>query len=151
MGLFLLCSCKGQRFYWESKFRVQSQNGLVRDDLIKKFALTDNLSTWHPVFGKFCRALPSTRAHLFVCWKEDEVRVVSSYSGSLKGDEPVRAKKRTIEKYLVNISKQDGHVEHRQIMEYIRKNYRVRNEEERLLTYGRGSIIIKSELSGESY
>ncbi len=147
--LSLLCSCKGQRFYWETKFLVNSQNPSVQENLIKKFTLTDNLSTWHPVFGKYCSALPSSRANLFVCWKDKEVRIVSSYAGALKGDAPVRKKQSTIQKYLARISSQDGYSEHRDIIGFVKKHYRITGEEERLLTYGRGSLMIKNELGEE--
>lgn len=149
MLTLLLSSCKGQRFYWETKFLVNSQNPAVQETMIKKFTLTDSLSTWHPVFGKYCSALPSSRAYLFVCWKDNEVRIVSSYSGALKGDAPVRKRQSTIHKYLAKISSQDGYNEHREIIQFVQKNYRVTGEEERLLTYGRGSIMIKNELAGE--
>lgn len=150
MLTLLLSSCKGQRFYWETKFLVDLQNPAVQENLIKKFTLTDNLSTWHPVFGKYCSAVPSNRGHLFVCWKDKEVRIVSSYNGALKGDAPVRKKQTTIQKYLAKISSQDGYNEHREIIQFVRKNYHVTGEEERLLTYGRGSIMIKNELAGEN-
>lgn len=145
-GLFMLSSCKGHRFYWESKFQVTANDPKIQETLIRDFSLTDNLSTWHPVFGKYCSAVPSNRGHLFVCWKENEVRVISSYSGALKGDAPVRKKEATIQKYLRKITDQDGYKDHRAILEFIRKNYRVSREEQRLLTYGRGSIMIKNEL-----
>lgn len=144
--LMILCSCKGQRFYWETKFLVSTQNPVSQESLISKFALTDNLSTWHPVFGKYCSAVPSNRGHLFVCWKDNEIRVISSYTGALKGAAPVRKKEATIKKYLAKISSQEGYRDHWSINQFVRKNYRVTGEEERLLTYGRGSIMIKNEL-----
>ncbi len=149
LGLVFLSSCKGHRFYWETKFLVTNQNPSLQENLIRNFSLTDNLSTWHPVFGKYCSAVPSNRGHLFVCWKDKEVRVISSYTGALKGDGPVRTKDATIQKYLVKISSQDGYNDHREIKQYVRKNYRVTGVEERLLTYGRGSIMIKNELGEE--
>lgn len=147
LSLVLLSSCKGQRFYWESKFFVSESNPVLQENLIKRFSLTDNLSTWHPVFGKYCSAVPSNRGHLFVCWKDKEVRVISSYNGALKGDDPIRKKQSTIQKYLAKISSQDGYKDHWEINRFVRQNYRVTGEEERLLTYGRGSIMIKNELS----
>ena len=102
-----------------------------------------------PVFGKYCSALPSNRAHLFVCWKDREVRIISSYVGALKGSAPVRTKEATIQKYLQKISSEEGYQEHREIILYVRKHYRINAEEERLLTYGRGSIMIKNELGEE--
>lgn len=149
--MLLVTSCKGQRFYWETKFEVESQNQSQREDLIKRFSLTGNLSTWHPVFGQYCSALPSNQAQLFVCWKKHEIRIISSYNGALKGDAFVRKKPATIQKYLAKISAQGGYTEHTQLIEQVRKIYKVRNTEERLLTYGRGSLIIKNELSGEAF
>lgn len=144
--LIVLTACKGQRFYWETKFQVKAQNYSTREKLVRKFSLTDTLSTWHPVFGKYCSALPSGQAHLFVCWKDNEIRIISSYNGSIKGDASVTTKTATIQKYLAKISSQDGYEEHRAILQFVRKNYQTTLEEERLLTYGRGSVMIKNEL-----
>jgi hypothetical protein len=144
--LFVFSSCKGQRFYWETKFQVREQNAEAREHMTNNFVLTNNLSTWHPVFGEYCSGLASVQANLFVCWKGDEVRVISSYAGAIKGDDTEILGMRTIEKYLEMITKQEGYQEHKAIAKFIERNYKVKNRVERLLTYGRGSLIIKQEL-----
>lgn len=149
LSLIFLASCKGQRFYWESRFTVAEASLVQKEALVKAFKLADTMSTLHPVFGKYCAALPSYRAHLFVCWKEKEIRVVSSYSGALKGDAFIRTNPATIGKYLAEITDQPGFNEHVDINEFIRRTYRVKKFDERMMTYGRGSLLIKDELSGE--
>lgn len=145
-SLVILASCKGQRFYWESSFRVADNTVTKKEAMIRAFKLTGNLSAWHPVFGRYCAALPSYRANLFVCWKEEELRVFSSYNGAVKGDAHIRTGPSTVEKYLRSVADQPGFAEHQDIKKYVERNYRIRSKTERLLTYGRGSILIKEEL-----
>ena len=146
LGLFFLASCKGHRFYWESRFTVTDNSPAKKEVLIKKYGLTGKLHDWHPVFGQYCAGLPSVRAHLFVCWKGNLVTIASSYEGVMKGDESVRKSLSTVSKYLKTVEAQPGYSEHNEIADYIHQNYRVKEREDRLLSYGRGSVLMKEEL-----
>lgn len=146
-GLLLLTSCKGTRFYWESKFSVESVTETQKKALRKNFDVTTDLTSWHPVYGRHCSGLKAHLAHLFVCWKGNELRIVSSYPGILKGDRPVRKKLSTVNKYIDSTANYPGHSEHRAISEYVEKTFRVLKKSERILMYGKGSLIIKDELS----
>lgn len=149
-ALLFLSSCKGHRFYWESRFTVGEYSEAKKTELIDHFKLTGKLSDWHPVFGQYCAGLPSLRAHLFVCWKGKTVKIASSYEGVLKGDEHVRESLSTVSKYLRKVAGQPGYSEHNQIADYIHQHYRVKDREDRLLSYGRGSILMKEELDRET-
>ncbi len=143
--LFGLSSCKGTRFYWETKYLLpDSHNHLA---FMKKFNLTVNMSDWHPVFGKYCSSYKSHLAHLFVCLQTNEIRIVSSYPGILKGDNPISDNPDTLEKYLERVRNIPGYQEHMEIKKYFGEARGARLKSERLLTYGKGSLIIKEELS----
>jgi hypothetical protein len=145
--LFTFASCKGTRFYWESNLTLKSFTASDWHSLQTAFALDAELSGWHPVFGKYCMGLKSTEAHLFVCHKKDEIRIVSSYEGILKGDAPVTTASKTLEKYLHAVSDKPGYDTHIDIKSWIMKKYTVLRHSDRLLNYGRGSFILKDELS----
>ncbi len=144
--LFFLTSCQGTRFYWETRYEVTR---LTQDQLMlnQKLKLTKEMSAWHPIFGKYCSSLDSDKANLFVCFKEDEIRIVSSYPGILKGDLPVRKNPDTIRKYLTIIKDQPGFREHFEAEKYIETQFEVKKKDVRLLMYGPGSSILKDELS----
>lgn len=144
--LFILSSCQGTRFYWETRYETTR---LSNDQITlnQKFKLTKEMSAWHPVFGKYCSSLESDKANLFVCFKGNEVRIISSYSGILKGDLPVRRNPDTIRKYLTMIKDRPGFREHFEIEKYIEAQFEVTKKDVRLLMYGPGSSILKEELS----
>jgi len=144
--LFSLSACKGTRFYWETRYDMtDSHNHLA---FMKKFNLTVSMSDWHPVFGKYCSSYKSHIAHLFVCLKGNELRIVSSYPGILKGDNPVSDNAGTVGKYLERVRNIPGYQEHSDIKAYVENELRAKMKMERLLTYGKGSLIIKEELAG---
>lgn len=148
--LLFLSSCKGHRFYWETRFTVETQTPEMKEVLMRAFKLTGKMSDWHPVFGQYCMSLPSYQAHLFVCWKGQMVKVTSSYNGILKGDDIEKKGPRTVHKYLSKVTNQPGYEDHASINEYIDKHYRVKLREDRLLVYGRGSVLLKEELENSS-
>lgn len=144
--LFSLSACKGTRFYWETKYLLpDSYNHLT---FMKKFNLTVNMSDWHPVFGKYCSSYKSHLAHLFVCLQGKELRIVSSYPGILKGDNPISDNPATIEKYRERVRNIPGYQEHMDIKKHVEEVMKGKLKNERLLTYGKGSLIIKEELAG---
>ncbi|MFL5784525.1 MAG: hypothetical protein ACJ76H_07955 [Bacteriovoracaceae bacterium] len=145
--LMTLASCKGTRFYWESKLTMKHFSGADWHTLKTSFDLNSELSGWHPVFGKYCSGLNSRDAHLFVCWKKNELRIVSSYPGILKGDDAITTAHETLEKYLHAASSEPGYNTHIDIKSWILRKYSVSQHSDRLLTYGKGSFIIKDELS----
>lgn len=147
LALFLSISCQGTRFYWETKYEV---TGLITPDqqtLNQKFQLTKDMTAWHPIFGKYCAALYSDRANLFVCFKNNEIRIVSSYPGILKGNNPIRKFPDTVKKYLSKIKEEPGFNDHSAIEKFIENRFKVTNKNVRLLKYGQGSSILKDELS----
>ncbi len=115
--------------------------------LNQEFKLSQDMTAWHPVFGKYCTSIKSDRANLFVCFKNNEIRVVSSYSGILKGDNPTRKLPRTVKKYLGKITDQPGFLEHKEIEGYVEDRFSVKKKDVRLLMYGPGSTILKEELA----
>lgn len=147
MILFIISSCQGTRFYWETRYEVTQRISQDQTLLNQQFELTQDMTAWHPVFGKYCTSLKSNRANLFVCFKNNEIRIVSSYSGILKGDIPIRKLPRTVKKYLSKISDQPGFLEHREIEGYIEDRFPVKAKHVRLMMYGPGSTILKEELS----
>ncbi|MES2525494.1 MAG: hypothetical protein V4598_00340 [Bdellovibrionota bacterium] len=145
--LFLFTSCQGTRFYWETRYEVTQWDSQDQAKLNQEFKINQDMSAWHPVFGKYCSSLKSDRANLFVCFKNNEIRIVSSYSGILKGDKPIRKLPRTVKKYLTKIQDQPGFLEHREIEGYIEDRLKVKTKFVRLLMYGPGSTILKDELA----
>lgn len=143
--LFTLSACKGTRFYWETRYDLRDTHNHL--SFMKKFNLTVSMSDWHPVFGKYCSSYKSHIAHLFVCLKGNDLRIVSSYPGILKGDNPVSDNPGTIDKYLERVRNIPGYQEHSDIKEYVEKELKARMKLERLLSYGKGSLIIKEELA----
>ena len=115
---------------------------------MKQFQLTVNMTDWHPVFGKYCSSYKSHIAHLFVCLRGNELRIVSSYPGILKGDDPISDRPETIVKYLERVKGIPGNQEHIDIRSYVKNTLKGKLINERLLTYGKGSLIIKEELAG---
>lgn len=144
--LILVLSCQGTRFYWETKFEVNSRKSGDQVTLNQAFQLTKDMSSWHPVFGKYCLSLDSTKANLFVCFKKNEIRIVSSYSGILKGNGPIRKKPDTVRKYLNRVKEEPGFKEHWELEKYVEKHFDVKTKDVRLLLYGPGSSILKEEL-----
>ncbi len=148
-SLFFFASCKGTRFYIESRFIIPAFSAKDRLTLTQKFNLTGEMNSWHPVFGQYCTMLKDPLTHLFVCVKGQELRIVSSYPGALKGDAPIRKQPSTIEKYKKKIHDLPGAREHQEIWEYVTRNFVVQEMYERLLRYGSGSLKIKEELAKE--
>ena len=146
MTLFMLSACKGNRFYWETRYHLNGSHDHLT--FMKQFNLTVNMSDWHPVFGKYCSSYKSHLAHLFVCLKGQELRIVSSYPGILKGDNPISDNPATVEKYLERVVNIPGFHEHSVIKKHVEDILKGKMKDERLLTYGRGSLIIKEELAG---
>lgn len=143
--LFGLSSCKGTRFYWETQYRLPPSHDHLA--FMKQFNLTVNMSDWHPVFGKYCSSYKSHLAHLFVCLQGQDLRIVSSYPGILKGDDAINENQPTIIKYLERVVNVPGYHEHSVIKKHVVEILKAQMTKERLLTYGNGSLIIKEELS----
>lgn len=143
--LISLSACKGTRFYWETKYQLRDQHDHLA--FMKKFQLTVSMSDWHPVFGRHCSSYKSHLAHLFVCLQGQELRIVSSYPGILKGDNAISENPSTVEKYLERVRNIPGYREHIQLKKHVEEVMNAKLTGERLLTYGNGSLIIKEELS----
>lgn len=143
--LFSFSACKGTRFYWETKYQLRDTHDHLA--FMKKFHLTVSMSDWHPVFGRHCSSYKSHLAHLFVCLQGQELRIVSSYPGILKGDNAISDIPSTVEKYLERVKNIPGYPEHMQLKKHVEEVMNAKMTGERLLSYGKGSLIIKEELS----
>lgn len=72
---------------------------------------------------------------------------MSSYPGILKGDDAINESQPTIIKYLERVGNIPGHHEHSVIKKHVEEILKAHLMKERLLTYGKGSLIMKEELS----